>query len=202
MFRAPLLMSVAAPRQTSSHAKVHVVAHTRTPHSPLLRRNTRLGRSRVPAPSCWAVLAWAGRAVYLSDEHDAPPSRHPAQNPCSSAGGFTIVDGRSASPRSRSRAACVQPQRPPSGRRGLLYVHAETAIGPGDVRLCPFRMQRMIQPHRSPTRDFREAHRRRGGWFRTVIREPCVQSTSREITSGQGLRWPPRRFDYEHDHTS
>ena len=36
---------------------------------------------------------WAGRAVYLCDEHDASPGRHPAQNPCSAAGGFTIVLG-------------------------------------------------------------------------------------------------------------
>ena len=51
----------------------------------------RLGRSRVPAPTGWAGLVWAGRAVYLCDEHDASPGRHPAQNPCSAAGGFTIV---------------------------------------------------------------------------------------------------------------
>ena len=91
MFCAPTPTSAAETQQTTSRTKVHVVAHTRTPHSPLLRRDMQLGHSHVPAPSGCAVLAWAGRAVYLCDEHVAPPGRHPAQNPCSSAGGFTIV---------------------------------------------------------------------------------------------------------------
>ena len=83
----PLQVQLSRTKQPS-RTKVHLVAHTRTPHSPLLRRNMQLGHSRVPAPSGWAVLAWSGRAVNLWDEHDAPPGRHPAKTPCSAAGEF------------------------------------------------------------------------------------------------------------------